>query len=61
MARYIISAAVSLTLAEDFEGQPRTIAFSPPTDHPALLELWHWHIEELLAAAKKEGAHDLTI
>lgn len=60
MARYIISASVSLELGEEFEGPPRTITFAPPKDHPALLELWHWHVEQLLAEVKKaDGSGDL--
>lgn len=59
MPRYIISAVVSLEIGEEFEGAPRTITFNPPKDHPALLELWHWHIEQILIAARKEGAGDL--
>lgn len=58
--RTILSASVSLQLREEeFEGPPRTITFNPPPDHPALLELWKWNDERLLALAKAQDRGDL--
>lgn len=59
MPRYIVAASVALTIGEEFEGEPRAVIFSPPKDHPALLELWHWYVDDLLAQAKADGARDL--
>ena len=58
--RYIVSASVSLEIGEEFEGPPWTITFSPPKDHPALMELWKWYSDQLLVEAKKES-NDPTI
>lgn len=57
--QYIESA--SLTLALNGELGPHNTTFTVPKDHPAVAELWKWHLDQLLAAAQQTGSGDLFL
>lgn len=54
----ITLATLTVEVRDDFE-PPRTITFSPPPDHPAVLDLLKWNDDRLLALAKAAAPGDL--